>query len=286
MNTTETKHKELIPYINRKFKEERDLKPFFDALDKDVPAGVNDFTVPFHRNAFDYCDSQFIIIRHKGEENLVNWSWNQYSGYEARLLSDSWFEKVLTENFLQGTCEQFKYNHWEHDYNKGRFISRTQSSAVPVKGDGKYGLLVLNHYGKTSYLTEGICLDSINGPWYRKSQAGKLFIKVTRNGESMLLSEDGLLMPENRDMIKELKEAKETFTDKERILNEWIRRNKPCASRYGFAYRGANAKRISPEEAERLLPKYSFGEGFYELKFELLAEPTLVFNEYSENDMW
>jgi len=85
---------------------------------------------------------------------------------------------------------------------------------------------------------------------------------------------------------------------------KWIEAGKPCRYRYGFAYRGAPSKPITKEEALELLPKYSFGKGFYELSFCrdrvvdhqasspncMVTHPegdiVLMFNEYSANDMW
>ena len=67
----------------------------------------------------------------------------------------------------------------------------------------------------------------------------------------------------------------------------WIEAGKPCIYRYGWAYKGASAKRISTEEALDLLPKYSFGIGFYELGWMMHeGEEVLEFNELSENDMY
>ena len=88
------------------------------------------------------------------------------------------------------------------------------------------------------------------------------------------------------------------------FAKQWIEDGKPCRYRYGFGYRGASSKSITKEEALELLPKYNFGMGFYELSFcrdtrrverecgpnctvtEPYGEIVLMFNEYSENDMW
>lgn len=43
---------------------------------------------------------------------------------------------------------------------------------------------------------------------------------------------------------------------------EWVNNGKPCIYRYGWGWKGAGAREISKEEAESLLPKYSFGMGF------------------------
>ena len=66
----------------------------------------------------------------------------------------------------------------------------------------------------------------------------------------------------------------------------WVKAGKPCTYRYGWAYRGAPARKITTEEAMRLLPKYSFGMGFYELKFTETKDGTVLeFNELSALDM-
>lgn len=68
---------------------------------------------------------------------------------------------------------------------------------------------------------------------------------------------------------------------------EWIEAGKPCVYRYGLGWKGASARPITKEKALELLPKYSFGKGFYELSFiKVDSVDTLEFNELSENDMW
>ena len=84
----------------------------------------------------------------------------------------------------------------------------------------------------------------------------------------------------------------------------WIETGKPCRYRNGFGFRGASSRELSKEEALKLLPKYDFGTGFYELSFEkdtkvdlkqsgpncIVTYPcdpiVLMFNEYSANDMY
>lgn len=62
---------------------------------------------------------------------------------------------------------------------------------------------------------------------------------------------------------------------------------KPCIYRYGWAYKGAGAREITTEKALELLPKYSFGVGFYELLFRKHnGQEVLEFNELSENDLY
>lgn len=68
---------------------------------------------------------------------------------------------------------------------------------------------------------------------------------------------------------------------------EWIEAGKPCVYRYGWGWKGAPARSITKEKALELLPKYSFGKGFYELSYiKLEGREVLEFNELSENDMW
>ena len=74
---------------------------------------------------------------------------------------------------------------------------------------------------------------------------------------------------------------------KEDIQKNWIDAGKPCTYRHGFAYRGAEAKKISKEKATELLPKYEFGMGFYTLDYRTVdGEQVLEFNELSECDMY
>ena len=58
----------------------------------------------------------------------------------------------------------------------------------------------------------------------------------------------------------------------------------PCFYQYGFTFRGAVKKPISKEKALELLPKYSTGIGFYELRTD--KDGNIIFNEYSENDLY
>lgn len=71
------------------------------------------------------------------------------------------------------------------------------------------------------------------------------------------------------------------------FAKEWIEAGKPCVYRYGWGWKGATARPITKEKALNLLPKYSFGIGFYELDFiSYGGKDVLEFNELSENDMW
>ena len=71
------------------------------------------------------------------------------------------------------------------------------------------------------------------------------------------------------------------------FAKQWIEQGKPCVYRYGWRWKGAAARSISQDKALELLPKYSFGKGFYELDFiQINGKDVLEFNELSENDMW
>jgi hypothetical protein len=63
----------------------------------------------------------------------------------------------------------------------------------------------------------------------------------------------------------------------------WIINGGACFYRYGLAWKGAQKYPITKERALELLPDYSFGMGYYELKF---TGTELIFNEYSEGDMF
>ena len=67
----------------------------------------------------------------------------------------------------------------------------------------------------------------------------------------------------------------------------WIEAGKPCVYRYGWGWKGASARPITKEKALELLPKYMFGQNFYELSWiKQNGNDVLEFNELSENDMW
>lgn len=285
MNTTEKNHRELMPFLNKDFESRSELKPFFSSLEKDPRPGVNDFSVPWHRGAYDYCDTQYIIIRHAGKQNIASWKWSQYSGYSIRLVSDIWFDRIYMEQALMGTCETQAYGHWERDYNKGRFHSTTES-LVKVRKGRKYGFIRLSHDKNRPFLSDGAAFDSVNGKWTWNPDAGQNIIDVTVNGTEMFFGSKGVMFPKNRNMKKELEDARRTFVNKDDILKGWIDKDKPCARRCGFAWKGAGTRKISKEEAKALLPGYGFGRGFYEIRFEMIGEPTLVFIEYSESDMF
>ena len=71
------------------------------------------------------------------------------------------------------------------------------------------------------------------------------------------------------------------------FAKKWIEQGKPCVYRYGWGWKGASARSLSQDKALELLPKYSFGKGFYELDFiQIDGKDVLEFNELSENDMW
>lgn len=75
--------------------------------------------------------------------------------------------------------------------------------------------------------------------------------------------------------------------DLKKQAEEWVKSGKPCIYRYGWAYRGARAREITQEKASELLPKYSFGMGFYELSFTKHdGQEVLEFNELSANDLY
>lgn len=69
-------------------------------------------------------------------------------------------------------------------------------------------------------------------------------------------------------------------------LTELINMGMPCYFRYGYAYRGAGESEITKEKALELLPKFSFGMGFYTLNmYKKFGVPVLEFNELGENDL-
>lgn len=70
------------------------------------------------------------------------------------------------------------------------------------------------------------------------------------------------------------------------FAKQWIEEGKPCVYRYGWGWKGAGAREITKENALKLLPKYSFSKGFYELDFiHIDDKDVLEFNELSVNDM-
>lgn len=67
---------------------------------------------------------------------------------------------------------------------------------------------------------------------------------------------------------------------------QWVAEGKPCYYQFGWAFKGAGKRQITTEKAQKLLPTYSFGMGFYELSWdEVEGETVLLFNEFGENDL-
>jgi hypothetical protein len=65
-------------------------------------------------------------------------------------------------------------------------------------------------------------------------------------------------------------------------VKQMIENGTKCYYQRGLSWKGASKREISKEEALALLPKYSFGTGFYELSIEDFG---VFFNELSENDL-
>ena len=91
-------------------------KEFIKLLDMTDEKGVNDFSVPFHRTAFDYCSGYYVIIKVDGLYNLIYYDWSQYSGYHYQIISKQWFTRIFTEEgCIYGTSESYRYGHIEYD---------------------------------------------------------------------------------------------------------------------------------------------------------------------------
>lgn len=72
--------------------------------------------------------------------------------------------------------------------------------------------------------------------------------------------------------------------NKEQIA-KWIKNGGRC--RYGFGLWNDTKKKLSKEEALKLLPDYDFGMGFYQLSWSSDDDgPILCFKELHENDLW
>lgn len=70
-------------------------------------------------------------------------------------------------------------------------------------------------------------------------------------------------------------------------VREFIENGGRCFYRYGYGWKGAEKREIPMEKALSLLPSYSFGMGFYELIWAKVdGEDAIIFNEYSENDLY
>ena len=261
---------------------------FLKLLDKTDEAGVNDFSVPFHRDPFDYCDGYYVIIKVDGKYNLVYYDWSQYSGYHYTLCSTEWFDHIYTdESRLLGHIHKFRHNHIEVDYNAGRGWCGSLPSLLKVMLNGQYSFIRLRDKYENNLITDkwfGSVTEWSNGEGaYTKSCI------VTIDGKEYKFNSEGVLIDKTKNLNVELNVAKEVFKTKDKIINDWILKGRPCAFRYGFAYKGAGCRLLTKEESLAKIKTHSFGMGFYEMYFEIIqsiGDVALVFNEFSESDMW
>lgn len=101
-------------------------------------------------------------------------------------------------------------------------------------------------------------------------------------GEVVKITKEGSIVEGNPQELM----AEVSHYSMDEILEKWIRAGKRCIYREGWAYRGAKSKVISNEDAERMLPQYHFGKGFYELSWTMDdGKVALEFNELSVLDM-
>ncbi len=252
--------------------------------------GVNDFSVPFHRNAFDYCSGYYVIVKVDGLYNLIYYDWSQYSGYHYQLISTIWFTKIFThEGCIYGTSESFAYNHIEYDYNAARGVCHPISSILKVKSDHGFNFIYLQSYKmQDCLLVKGKWFESVTD-WENGERFDIKNCIVTIEGKRYRLTSSGGLTDTTKNLNVELNVAKEVFKSKDKIINDWIMKGRLCGFRYGWAYRGAGWRIISKEEALEKIKHHSFGMGFYTMDFEISSahgDVVLIFNELSENDMW
>ncbi len=70
------------------------------------------------------------------------------------------------------------------------------------------------------------------------------------------------------------------------VAQKWIENGGLCTYRDGWGHRGAKSKIITQSEALKLLPKYEFEIGFYNLDWRIHENNcVLEFNELSANDL-
>lgn len=264
-------------------------KEFIKLLDKTNEPGVNDFSVPFHRTPFDYCSGYYVIIKVDGLYNLIYYDWSQYSGYHYQIISKQWFTKIFTdEGCIYGTSESHRYGHIEYDYNASRGVCNPIPTILKVKSEKGYNFIHLQSYGMKDCLIIDKWFDCVT-PWEKGERYDIKNCRVTIGGKTFRLTSGGGLTDTTKNLNVELNVAKEVFKTKEKIISDWIKKDRPCGFRYGWSYKGAGYRIITKEEALEKIKNHSFGMGFYTMQFEIsssLGDVVLVFNELSENDMW
>lgn len=260
---------------------------FREYLDKTNEKGVNDFSVPFHRDPYDYCDGYFVIVKVLKKYNLVYYNWSQYSGYHYQLCSTIWFDKIFVEEGrLLGHSHRYRYNHIEFDYNSGRGWCGSLPSLLKVMLNSRYSFIYLRESFKDNLITDK-WFDAVISDW-KDGDGGKVCI-VSINNKEYKFNTDGALIEKEKNLKVALAVAQEAFKTKPKIASDWIDKDRPCAFRYGFAYKGANTRIISKAEALDKLRLHSFGNGFYTMDFEIIqsiGDVALVFCELSESDMF
>jgi hypothetical protein len=205
---------------------------------------------------------KFTIVRYNGKENIV---FCDDRNAECVFVSDEWFDEIVT-------CG------WGGDY-------RYNDNKPAIVRNGKDFCLLTAPHGAIS---KGDKKKKLISDWFNTSKPKWYYngatecVDIVLNGKEMAITKNGTFITEDP---KPILEAVKNYT-KEQILNEWINKGKPCFSQYGLTYRGAKAFQIDKQQAINLLPKYSFGKGFYELSWRIVdGIAALVFNEYSVYDM-
>lgn len=167
-----------------------------------------------------------------------------------------------------------------------RFYSDPNWNPLLVKKDGKWTMI--GYCGQkvrrgNNWLRVPYCDD-----WYdsiektSRVKDGVRFYEATKDGETVRLTPTCQVVEENAaEIVKKVEKW-----DKDRIVNDWIRKGKPCYRINGFRFKGAKASPITSDEALKLIKVHSLGMGFRSLGWRVEdGRAALVFESYSESDM-
>lgn len=131
---------------------------------------------------------------------------------------------------------------------------------------------------------ETVLNNRINSTGYEFDQIGNALQSTFSAEDLKRLADkfDAINFPdENLSDAKKAFVALEDCKDRQEIKKKWIEKGYPCSERYGFAYRGAVAKRITKEEALKEIDKC------FEFEFQTInGEPNLVLQFYSAGDLY
>ena len=296
--------------IRRNLRSRNSNKKLYETIMKDVAKTVkkylNEANTNININNINYDDFKDIIpdndIIKEHRKFLVKFN----NIRKKLLLNDYFLDDFLTQYVfscinlkLPKECIRF-YNNYDRYENKKLYKFFTylkNNNLMDETCNITYKLLDNPFYGPRTKITnnyfKNICIKyDLNNKFTFETKICNIYNEILKNLKDFINYLNSTLVINSQSKIEETKE----------FAFKWILNGKPCRYRYGYGYRGAGSKSIDEFKAIDLLPKYSFGQGFYELSFVqdivvtdsgsnyVATEPygkiCLMFNQYSANDFY